>query len=485
MYKFPPGDASCRAEKACRVRAPTQQSAIHTNGCSRIFVVGEEIGATSALRYHVQTRDSRISGVALMDPVDDPDALLRERVGDEVYAAAVSRAGVAARQGAGMDVRIDLLPDSGPTVTQYAPMFLGWWGPTNDSRISRNLEDARGPLLILADTDESLPETYRLDPPVEQQRQIHFMPRDEYGEALVAWSENLGAGFADAPELEPVQAESGDKTLFGLLWAPADGRPAKTAVLLMHGLTSSPLSSLFTKMAPVVAQGGTAVLAMESRRSGFWGHETALADDDLDDIDAWIQQLVARGYERIVLVGASMGSLSIGRYQSMRQNSHVIALAHLMPTADCPEWFREAAGHENYENAVATAKEAISRGRGHEVLIDVDVRQPPPSLFSSYFRWTQRAASWLSWWGPDADTRNSTHFANAKVPLLLLAGTDDSYNDEARFAELRKAAVNAPSVDEIWYPGVDHGLAGVEAQVARDLLGWLRRRELLECDIEE
>jgi len=65
--------------------------------------------------------------------------------------------------------------------------------------------------------------------------------------------------------------------------------------------------------------------------------------------------------------------------------------------------------------------------------------------------------------------------ANARVPLLLLSGTEDSYNDAARFAELRAAAVNAPVIDEIWYPDIDHGLAGVERQVGKDLHAWLQR----------
>jgi hypothetical protein len=58
---------------------------------------------------------------------------------------------------------------------------------------------------------------------------------------------------------------------------------------------------------------------------------------------------------------------------------------------------------------------------------------------------------------------------------LLLSGTEDSYNDAARFAELRAAAINAPSIDEIWYPDIDHGLAGVETQVAKDLYAWMQK----------
>jgi alpha-beta hydrolase superfamily lysophospholipase len=270
-----------------------------------------------------------------------------------------------------------------------------------------------------------------------------------------------------------VQTESAGVALFGLLWSPADRKPVKTATLLMHGLTSSPLSPLFLKLAPVLAQTGTAVLAIESRRSGWAGHETALLDNDLDDIDAWVSWLVKRGYEKIVLAGASIGSISVGRYQSVRQHPNVAAIAHLMPTADCPDWFREAAGVGPYMAAVEQAKTAIAAGQGKRELIDVDLRQPSPSKSAGRFRWTQRADSWLSWWGPDADSRNIDHIANAKVPLLLLSGTDDSYNDEARFAALRAAAINAPSVEEIWYPNIDHGLAGVETCVARDLYKWM------------
>ena len=61
------------------------------------------------------------------------------------------------------------------------------------------------------------------------------------------------------------------------------------------------------------------------------------------------------------------------------------------------------------------------------------------------------------------------------MPLLLLSGTEDSYNDPARFAELKAAAINAPSVDEIWYPDIDHGLAGVETRVAEDLYAWMQK----------
>ena len=200
--------------------------------------------------------------------------------------------------------------------------------------------------------------------------------------------------------------------------------------------------------------------------------------DYLTRFDQYLSQgglklLLERGIERIVLAGASMGSLSVGRYFSVRQPQAVVAIAHLMPTADCPDWFRRAAGEAAYELATEQARVAIAEGRGDDDLLDIDIRQPAPSSVGARFRWTQRAASWLSWWGPDADSHNIVHIANADVPLLLLAGTDDSYNDAARFTALKAAAKNAPSIDEIWYPDIDHGLVGVEEQVAGDVHAWL------------
>jgi pimeloyl-ACP methyl ester carboxylesterase len=451
---------------------------LHTNGFSKVFLIGEELGCISVLNYLAKHRDGRVSGVSLLNPVEAPAEWLRSVVGDAVYQEQVRYAGISARQGAGMDVRIDLLPDEGPQVTQNALAFLSWWGPMAGFRLDRMLESIVTPILVAADSQQLLPTSLEADS-VNKNRSSQRLSIAGDNQALVTALNNFavecGAVMRPPAPLEMVHTESGGQSLFALLWEPADGKPVKTATLLMHGLTSSPLSPLFCKLAPVLAQTDTAVIAVESRRSGWAGHETALLEYDAEDIDAWVSYLLDRGYEKIVLAGASIGSISVGRYQSVRQHPNVVAIAHLMPTADCPDWFRRAAGDGPYEAAVAQANAAIEAGQGDKELIDIDIRQPSPNKYGGRFRWTQRAACWLSWWGPEADSVNSQHIANARVPLLLLSGTEDSYNDAARFAELKAAAVNAPSVDEIWYPNIDHGLAGVETQVAEDLYAWMQK----------
>ena len=453
---------------------------LHVNGFRKIYLLGEQMGGVSGLHYLAKHRDARVKGLAWAEPMDSPASWLQNKIGSDAYQKNVSHAGTAARQGAGMDVRVDLFPQDAPAITQNAMQFLSWWGPQADTRLDRALEDCLAPLLLLSKQQTSLPDILAADPVAGCRRDHASATGVGCAAELVQWATELGSHQLQAPPVEMLHAESGGCKLFALHWKPADGQPVKTITLLVHGLTSSPLSPLFKIMAPVLAQTGTAVVAIETRRSGWAGHESSLLSNDVEDIDVWIERLVEMGYEKIVLAGASMGSISVGRYQSVRQHPNVVAIAHLMPTAECPDWFRKSAGDGSYQAAVEQAKAAIAAGQGASELIDVDIRQPLPSRFGSRFRWTQRADSWLSWWGPEADSRNSVHIANARVPLLLLSGTDDSYNDLARFAELKAAAVNAPSVAEIWYPDIDHGLAGVEAQVAEDLLAWMQQIGVVE-----
>jgi len=446
---------------------------LHLNGARGIVLAGQEFGAWSAVRYQARSRDSRVRGVAAIDPVGEPSAWLREVLGADPYRQALRDACVAARQGAGMDYRIDLFPAEAPAVTQQAAAFLSWWAPSPDHRWMRVLEALAAPLRVFSASPDKVPAA--LADTLEPGSLVEAKTGDAaaLSTGLCDWAESIGVRRFGPTGLDIVDVDAGKASLYGLHWTPAESSGVRTAVMLLHGLSSSPTSPLFARIAPVLAQSGLAALAVETFRSGWAGHETALLDDDLVAMDAWTGFLLQRGFDRIVLAGASMGSLSIGRYQALRQHPNVIGLAHLMPTADCPEWFARAAGNGRYEEAVRAAREAVGAGRGGETLIDIDVRQPPPSLSRGRFRWTQRADSWLSWWGPDADSRSTAHISGARVPVLLLSGTTDSYNDKARFAELRAAATRAPRVDEIWYEDIDHGLSGAEDRVADDLRDWI------------
>jgi alpha-beta hydrolase superfamily lysophospholipase len=443
---------------------------LYTNGWTDTFLLGEETGALSAARYTTLHKDMRVKGTVLLNPEPEPATWLSGAVGADAYQAAVREAGVAARQGAGMDYRIELSSVNGLRVTQQAGAFLGWWSPAADTRWQAALPASATRLaLTTSGTDLSEP----LKTLFAERKIVHeSLLAEDLAARLDSWAEHCGARKFAPVDNELVNIESGESSLYGFLWHKRN-QNIDTAVLLMHGLTSSPTSPLFGKLAPVLAQYGLGVLAIETHRSGWAGHESTLLDQDLEDIDSWIAFLVERGYRKIVLAGASMGSLSIGRYQAIKQNPVVAGLAHLMPTADCAKWFERAAGAGPYQEAVRLAQDAVAAGEGDTVLVDIDIRQPAPSPSRGRFRWTQRAASWLSWWGPSADSNNTEHFRKARVPLLLLSGTADSYNDEARFAEIRAAATAAPALEEIWYADVDHGLAGVERQVADDIAAWL------------
>jgi alpha-beta hydrolase superfamily lysophospholipase len=164
-------------------------------------------------------------------------------------------------------------------------------------------------------------------------------------------------------------------------------------------------------------------------------------------------------------------------------NPAVVANVHIAPTADSHYWMLHGLGKDRYEETVARAKRAVEEGRSSENVIEY-LRRPPPDPYDGIVRVFGKAESWLSWWGPETIASVKDHMDEARVPLLLMSGTDDNYNDVARFDALEAAAVNAPSVTQIWYQNCNHSLEGFEQRSARDIADWLSRYHLLATGSE-
>jgi alpha-beta hydrolase superfamily lysophospholipase len=260
--------------------------------------------------------------------------------------------------------------------------------------------------------------------------------------------------------------------LLGFLWTPAEAA-TDTALIYVHGIGALPLRPIPIAAAGAFAARGIATLTIELRRTGRGGQALGVPEEDVEDIDAFVEDLVARGYRRIITCGHSLGSISITLHQALRHNPAVVANVHLAPTAEGPDWARRGMGPERYDAAVERARAAVAEGRGDELLMDDEYRLPDPDPYHRPGRHFQRARSWLAWWGPETINQHTKRIAEVDVPIYLLSGTDDNYNDPARHDELVAAATRAPSVGQKFYPGGNHGFEGLEYTVAQDIAGWL------------
>ena len=333
-------------------------------------------------RYAAQRPDLRVAGVAMIRPAHDLHRSMEEWLGPDDYGAAVTDAVRAVRMGAGHDHLIDgVFPgqDGRPVlVSQNAGLWLSWWSPTADTKLSRAVERVVSPLLIVgADTEwaATLEES-------AASRQVKVVAADDNvrlaGEVADWVAGVLPALVGARLPLEIVTTETADgSTLAGFLWTPLDADP-DTAVIYVHGMTSTALRAVPVIQAPVFAREGWATLSIEMRRSGLYGHSRGTTEMDVEDIDAFVELLVGRGYRQVITSGHSLGSIGITMHQVLRRNPAVVANVHLAPTAETSNWARRGMGAERYEAAVDRARAAVDAGLGDEVLIRDDYRTPDP-----------------------------------------------------------------------------------------------------------
>lgn len=447
-------------------------------GGKEIYLAGEGIGALSIARYAALRRDPRIAGLAFIRPGHEMPSSMERWLGANRYQAVVADAARAVRLGSGLDYLIDLAVPvrdgrSSPIVQLAAP-WLAWWGPTADTRLNRTVERIQSPLLILG-ADDAWAATLRESSTASRSVTVDSAADDSAVAATLGdWIDARSPRRVTAPTtMEMVTVEiGGGSELLGFLWTPT-GAPTDTALIYVHGIGALPLRPTPLIQAGAFAARGIATLAIELRRTGRGGQAIGVPEEDVEDIDSFVGYLAARGYRRIITCGASLGSISITLHQALRHHPAVVANVHLAPTAEGPAWARRGMGPERYDAAVERARAAVAEGRGNELLIDDEYRLPPPDPFHRPAKHFQRANSWLAWWGPDSINEHTRRIGDVDVPILLLSGTDDNYNDPARHAELEAAAVKAPSVRQKFYPGGNHSFEGLEYAVAQDIADWL------------
>ncbi|GIW07744.1 MAG: hypothetical protein KatS3mg060_2549 [Dehalococcoidia bacterium] len=305
---------------------------------------------------------------------------------------------------------------------------------------------------------------------------VHTVPSgtgDE--EAIASAADWIAARTEPATPLPPVEVvevwATDGALLTGYLWGPPG---ATDVVAYVYGMGTVALRAFAGTQAPVYAAEGVATLALDLRRAGRGGLAVSTPANDVDDIDAWVRFLAGRGFRRIITAGHSLGSIGVTLQQVRAPHPNVVANVHFAPTEDCPPWARRGLGNERYTEVVGEARRAVAEGRGQTALVDADYRVPEPDQYRHPARHFQRAESWLAWWGPEGPV-HSEEIGKVSVPILLLAGSDDTFNTPARMDLLKARAVSSPAVATRWYTGCNHAFDGFERQTARDVIAWARQ----------
>ncbi|KST68926.1 alpha/beta hydrolase [Mastigocoleus testarum] len=452
---------------------------LSSHGCSEIIIIGEEIGALTGIRYQCKTQDVCIKGIVLIYPLPDLANWLENTIGEDRYKALEQQSEREIIKGSEEEKWVDLTVNSpnGKELLIYQSFdsWVSWWSRSADTKISGFLKNIQIPFLILQKRGMELEE---IETSISASKVLDVEDNKQFAQIIDLWVSELELpnveGFqlvtsdvSKPSEMVTVQTSDGS-SLVGFLWEKDCNQENQTVVLHVRGKTGTPITEpLFTKLAEVYNQNDISALVIEMRRSGYGGSMTATASMDIDDIDAFVKLLCQRGYTRIVLSGQSLGSNSIMRYQAQRHHPNVIGLVHMAPTRDAAEWLEAHIGSEIYNCLVLEAKKAREEGRGDRGLVG----KPPYEWMLS----PHRPNSWISWWAPEADTANLKTIAEIDIPILLLCGSKDFFNDRDRLNQLKKAAVRSPVTDIIWYEGCGHNFANFEQKTAEDIVYWLNK----------
>jgi len=461
-------------------------------GFRDIILTGSSFGSITTTRYLVKTQDPRIKANIHFAPTADMNRSVPSRVGNEAYWKAVAEAGRLVSAGKGMETVVAV------SFTHAAQIWLELWGPASTGVNSLLFPQIKQPiLLLLGDIDARTPirskeNSLRLKANATSSSKVDFFFYEggvnhsfypvhrQVIEDVAKWLEGIGLGPKPRVKTEVVtinEGAMGEGMRRGLRYSPASGAKQNgPAFIFLHDWTDDAFKGPSQWLGPALAQAGYTAMSIDAIRgqSEILRSKFEMSDDIIKD---WIDYLEQQGFSSVVLEGHGFGSLRASHYVAGTQDKRVRGVAYLAPARDAANWTREGLGADQYNKAVAEAEDAVRRGDGDSHLIQFKFFMPPPAPKGQIpFHIVMMANPFLSTWGPQAPTVHTEQIRRVGVPVLLLAGSNDTFVTEEFMKDLARAAKAA--IEFIWYGGgngADHIFTGYEARVTKDIINWVQK----------
>ena len=257
-----------------------------------------------------------------------------------------------------------------------------------------------------------------------------------------------------------------------------EGAPAITAAILLHGVAGNfYTSSTFEPLVTALQGIGLDVLLVNTRGhdsvfgavQGFmrrrFGAAYEIVDECRHDIAAWIDFLLARGHERIVLIGHSLGAIKAVYFQAQEKHPNVAALIAASPPRLSYSAFMNATESSTFFESMSTAEQLVSEGRGDELFTS---KFPFPLLITGN--------AYVDKYGP-AERYNILKFADQlPCPALFTYGSKELDQGGIAFAGLPDVLGSLPNADRrsiAVVDGADHMYFGVADKLSDRIVQWL------------
>ncbi len=283
-------------------------------------------------------------------------------------------------------------------------------------------------------------------------------------------------------DLVQVTASDGVR-LHGALESPSEKPDAPLdAWLCIHGTGSNFYAgSTLAGLAPKLLAQGAAVLRANTRghdivstgpsAGGRWLQGAAFerVDEAPLDLTAWIALLRERGYQRIGLLGHSMGAIKAILTLAGDDAPAVEALVAASPPRLSHERFNQSSQGEGFRQTLAQCEQMVSDGRGDELIF---VKFPLAYYIT--------AAGFLDRYGPEERYNVLRLVSRVKCPTLATFGSSEVQAHEAFCGmpeELPPLATPENSLQVAVIAGADHNYTGCHDSLAAVIDKWLRRAQ--------
>jgi pimeloyl-ACP methyl ester carboxylesterase len=231
---------------------------------------------------------------------------------------------------------------------------------------------------------------------------------------------------APAAWAEPVQLAYKDILLNGELTVPEGQSVHDGVILITHGSLAHHEMEIVVAIREALAERGFASLAISlsfnrDDRKGFYdcadGANTHKRHDAADEIAAWVDWLKGQGADRIAVMGHSAGGNQTAIYGAERRDPAVGAVILLAPGS-----YNSGSQASSYKSRFGKDLSAIlqqAKGMAPDALLE-------GVPFIRCETATVSAASFLSYYEPDASGDTAAVAASIQVPVLVIAGSEDN-----------------------------------------------------------
>lgn len=254
------------------------------------------------------------------------------------------------------------------------------------------------------------------------------------------------------------------------------------ACLMLHGVGGNFYAgNLFEHLSSKLCDLGIAALRVNTRGhdsiSISWGSTGPtrqgaayeIVDQCRHDVKTWIQFLQDRGYQKIALLGHSLGAIKAIYSQAYSPNAAVRALIACSAPRLSYSAFMNSDSQPKFFASMATANEHVEQGR-------------PETLFQAAFPFPIliTASGYIDKYGPE-ERYNITKFVDkVGCPMLVTYGQIELERGGIAFAGMPEALSSRRRADQpleiVTIAGADHAYTGVYESLANALVTWLAKQ---------